>query len=228
LIGFNQGLLVAAKRSLQSGELRENILPSIGSAAADLLAAIYVVAPELTKNESNWTQSTENLDAQLKAFQQGEWKLDINELIRRLKSSKTKVLQEIISMMDRSLKKDYPLLNEGIGEKIYTWFTNHFAESVIEGTIKGELESDGSLNWIEAGFAGLNETGASDQKVSHHDLSIVIAAALIDKGIIGPLRSAVRLQQIILLVTLLVLFVGPALTIRIADFAISRTQSKQA
>jgi len=228
LIGFNQGLLVAVEQSLQSDQFRKNILPTIGSAAADLIATIYVVAPGLTKDNSSWTQSTKHLDARLKTFRKGEWELDINLLSQRLKNSRKKVVQEIVSRMDSSLKDDYPILNEGIGEKIYDWSTNYFAESIVENAEENVTESVDSLHWIKAGIADLKEAGSSDPKVSHHELSIVVAEVLINKGIISPVRSAVRIQQLIFLISLAVLFVTPVLIFRIAEFVKSRKTEKPA
>lgn len=229
-IGFNQGFYVAVERSLGNEKFKQIVLPSIGSTGADLLAHIYIIVPlyekpsNQSKNDVSSVNPEKKTSARLEEFREGKWELDLNVLSERIISAKKAFIHDVITQMNSELSRNHPNLSEEVGDKLFDWISEHFVEWIIQD----DLESSGLMYWIRAGAARFEQISQNDPQLTYSELSAVIGDILIKKGIITPVRTAVRINQIGLIMALFALFAAPPLIFRTVNFVRSHKIVEQA
>ena len=206
-IGLWQGAVRGSERVLTQSQLNTVIFPEIANTIADGMAWVQVQA-----NSPGGTNDTE-WPARLESFRADQWELDASQFFRQLDSLTEEVVTNSLVRLEQSALERAPQLKGGIGEKLLHQTLHGLGRPLITKQATSKLKHWGANQVYyairekltpEAALAGNSET------IKRSEISRFLIREGLVPGILNPIRTVARSQQIpLLIIGLLVIFLPP-------------------
>jgi hypothetical protein len=208
LIGSWHGAIRGSERVLTQSQLGTVVFPEIANTIADGMAWVQVQAtsPGAT-NDTAWP-------AQLESFRTDQWELDAPQFFRHLDNLTEEVITNSLVRLEQSALERAPQLKGGLGEKLLHQTLHGLGRPLITRQATSKLKRWGANQVYyairekltpEAALAGNPET------IKRSEISRFLIREGLVPGILNPIRTVARSQQIpLLIIGLLVIFVPPA------------------
>jgi hypothetical protein len=222
LAGFWNGAICGSERVLAKSQLATDVFPKIGEAIADGMAWIQLRASP--NNSSNTVASAPRLDD----FRAGKWELNAVQFLTELDTFRKEAVADLVAKLEQSALERTPQLKGGIGEKLLHIFLNGLGRLLLEKKVSSELKNYGADRvylairerlTTEAAKAGQPDT------ISRGQISTFLVREGIVPGILNPIRSTARAQQLLLIGIAILAIMAPPLCIRFVRSRFDKTPS---
>ncbi|HEX5221719.1 MAG TPA: hypothetical protein VFZ59_19295 [Verrucomicrobiae bacterium] len=210
LIGFWSGAIAGTERVLLKSQLATEVFPKVGEVIADGMAWVQIRA-----SSANNT----NQELKLEEFRAGKWELHAGNFLQQLDDLKSDSITNALVWLEQSALENTPQLKGGLGEKILHETLNGLGRVLVEKKVASELNNYGVDRIYFAVREQLkNEAGKSGhpQTIGRAEISVFLIRDGIVPGILKPVRSTARSQQLPLLGIALMALIVPPLCIRLA------------
>jgi hypothetical protein len=224
-VGMWQGAVRGSERVLTQSQLTTEVFPEIANALADGMAWVQVQAT-LT-DQTNRTE----LDAQLEAFRTEQWELHPSRFLQELDTLTEDVITNSLARLEQSTLARTPQLKGGLGEKLLHQLIHGLGRPLITKQATSKLNRWGASQVYyairekltpEAALAGNPET------IKRSEISRFLIRDGIVPGIMNPIRTIARSQQIPLLAIGVLVMVLPPTCIRLARKHLTKTPTPPA
>jgi hypothetical protein len=212
LTGFWSGLVKGSEVVLRSSQLGTQVFPWIANTIADGMgwlqlrtgAATEVEVPELT--------------AHLEAFRSGAWELNASQFLQQLDRVQEAQVNRAITWLEEEALAKAPGLKGGLAEEMLRQSLRGLGRLIVEGKVSSELKRWGVDRVYRAILEKLIAEAAragDPQTIKHAELSAFIVREGIVPGILNPIRSTARSQQVVLLLIAAGVLFGPPVIFRV-------------
>jgi len=210
VMGFWSGALRGAERVLAHSQLATDAFPKIAEVIADGMAWVQLHAQHPT--------DTNAIATGMELFRQGRRELRAPEFATQLDQLRNDTVSGLVKRLEQIALERTPQLKGGVTEKLLHQFLDGIGRLVVEKKATSELKSWGADRIYlairtdlvaEAGKTGDTKT------ISRSELSAFLVREGIVPGIMKPIRSAARAQQLPLLALALGVLVIPPVCIRL-------------
>jgi len=212
LAGFWSGAIAGTERVLLKGQLATDVFPKVGEAIADGMAWVQIRA-------SSVDETNQEFALKLEEFRAGKWELDVRQFLRQLDDLKGDSITNAIVWLERSALEQTPQLKDGLGEKILHETLNGLGQLLVEKKVTSELKNYGVDRIYFAVREQLKTEAAKSgdpQMIGRSEISVFLIRDGIVPGILQPVRSTARSQQLPLVGIALMILIVPPLTVRLA------------
>ncbi len=212
LVGFWNGAIHGSERVLSKSQLATDVFPKIADAVADGMAWVQIRA-----SASGNTNSAE-ASLKLNEFQAEQWELHAAQFLKQLDGFRDEGVANLIATLESSALERTPQLKGGIGEKLLHQLLSGLGRLIVERKVSSELKKHGADRiyfaireqlTAEAAKAGNPDT------IAHREISTFIVREGIVPGIMKPIRSTARTQQLLLVGIAALVMVAPPLGVRL-------------
>ncbi len=213
LAGFWSGSLHGAERVLTKSQLASGVFPEIGNAIADGMAWIHLHA--VSRGNTNEVAMAAALDE----FRAGNWELHASHFLAELDGLRLDVTTNFIARLEQSALEHAPRLKGGIGEKLLHKLLGGLGRLLVEKKVASELKHYGADRIYRAIQEQLTTEAAKSgvpETISRRELSEFLVREGIVPGILKPIRSTVRAQQLPLVAITFLVLIAPPLGFRLA------------
>ena len=210
LVGFWSGAIAGTERVLLKSQLATDVFPRVGEVIADGMAWVQIRA-----SSANNT----NQELKLDEFRAGKWELHAGQFLQQLDDLKTDSITNALVWLEQSALENTPQLKGGFGEKILHEILNGLGRVLVEKKVTSELNNFGVDRIYFAVREQLKtEAGKSGdpQTIGRAEISVFLIRDGIVPGILKPVRSTARSQQLPLVGIALVALIVPPLCMRLA------------
>ena len=213
MAGFWTGAMRGSERVLSKSQLSTEVFPKIADVIADGMAWIQVRAT-LPENAG-----TNEVSLRLEAFRAGEWEVHASQFRQQLDRFRNDTIEDALAKLEQTALERTPELKGGLSEELWHKFLHGLGRLVAEKKAASQLKSWGADRVYfaireqlvaEAGRAGDPET------ISRGEISAFIVQAGIVPGIMKPIRTTARAQQLPLIGIALMVMVVPPVCVRLA------------
>lgn len=210
LVGFWSGAIAGTERVLLKSQLATEVFPRIGEAVADGMAWVQIRASSVGNT---------NQELKLEEFRAGKWELHAGQFLQQLDELKGDSITNALVWLEQSALENTPQLKGGLGEKVLHEILNGLGRLLVEKKVTSELNNYGvdriyfavrEQLKTEAGKAG------DPQTIGRTEISVFLIRDGIVPGILKPVRSTARSQQLPLIGIALMTLIVPPLCIRLA------------
>jgi len=211
--GFWSGALRGAERVLTQSQLATDAFPKIADVIADGMAWVQIRA------EQSPTADTNVAAARLELFRTHGWELNATQFQQQLEEIRTEATTGLIDRLEQTALERTPSLKGGVTETLLHQFLTGLGRVLVEKKAASELKNWGADRIY---FAIRNELenearkAGSPDTISRRELSVFIVREGIVPGIMKPIRSAARAQQLPLLGLAAAVLIIPPVCIRLA------------
>jgi hypothetical protein len=210
LAGFWSGAIAGTERVLLRSQLATDVLPRIGEVIADGMAWVQIRASSVNNT---------NQELKLEEFRAGKWELHAGRFLQQLDDLKGDSITNALAWLEQSALEHTPQLKGGIGEKVLHEILNGLGRVLVEKKVASELNNYG-VDRIYFAVREQLKTEASKsgdpQTIARADISMFLIRDGTVPGILKPVRSTARSQQLPLIGIALMALVVPPLCIRLA------------
>lgn len=208
LVGFWSGAVRGSERVLRHSQLATEVFPEIAAAVADGMA--WVQAQATLTDQTNRTE----LDAHLTAFRAEQWELHAPRFFQELDTLTEDVITNSLARLEQSTLEHAPQLKGGLGEKILHQILHGLGRPLITRETSSRLNRWGANQVYYAIREKLTPEAAragNPETIKRSEISRFLIREGLVPGILNPIRTVARSQQIpLLIIGLLVIFVPPA------------------
>lgn len=221
LAGFWSGAISGSERVLSKSQLATDVFPKIADVIADGMAWIQVRAtqPEIL--------STNEMTLKLDAFRAGKWELHAVQFQTQLDEFRNDSIVDALNWLERTALERTPKLKGGLSEKLLHKFLHGLGRLLVEKKGNSQLKSWGADRVYSAIreqlIAEARKSGDADT-ISHREVSAFIVHQGIVPGIMKPIRTTARAQQLPLIGIGLMVMVVPPLCVRLARSRFGRRE----
>jgi hypothetical protein len=217
--GALQGAYTAACRILTESGAFSDVYAAVGSVGADVIAAVYVVSPQLSGAVGSLDLDAITL-GELETFREGRWEISVPELAARLAGTDDEVLESVVARVSAEARERCPALDGGLGN----WVLTTSLHRILLPALKNAARSKVTAAAIPAASGALLE-GLADAASSHGSPDTIgrrdLSSHLVRRWIVGPLllhpfRSLIRGKQLLICGV-----IGLVLVLPVAFFQVS-------
>jgi hypothetical protein len=220
MAGFWSGALSGSERVISKSQLATDVFPKIADSIADGMAWIQVRA---THSEN---LSTNEMTLKLEAFRAGKWELHAEQFQTQLDEFRNDSVVDAINWLERTALERTPKLRGGLGEKLLHKFLHGLGRLLAEKKAGSQLRSWGADRVYSAIreqlIAEARKAGDPDT-ISHREASAFIVHQGIVPGLMKPIRTTARAQQLPLIGIALMAMIVPPLCVRLARSRFGRS-----
>jgi hypothetical protein len=213
MAGFWSGALSGSERVLSKSQLATDVFPKIADVIAEGMAWIQVRA---TQPENI---STNEMTLKLDAFRAGKWELHAEQFQTQLDEFRNDSIVDGINWLERTALERTPKLRGGLGEKLLHKFLHGLGRLLVEKKANSQLKSWGTdrvYSAIREQLIAEARKAGDPETISHRDASAFIVHQGIVPGLMKPVRTTARAQQLPLLGIALMAMVVPPACVRLA------------
>ena len=210
LVGFWSGAIAGTERVLLKSQLATEVFPRVGEVIADGMAWVQIRA-----SSANNT----NQELKLEEFRAGKWELHAGQFLQQIDELKGDSITNALVWLEQSALENTPQLKGGLGEKILHEILNGLGRVLVEKKVTSELNNYGVDRIYFAVREQLKtEAGKSGdpQTIGRAEISVFLIRDGIVPGILKPVRSTARSQQLPLLCIAVMALIVPPVCIRLA------------
>jgi len=212
LVGFWSGAIAGTERVLLKSRLATDVFPKVGEAIADGMAWVQIRA-------SSANSTNEAFASKLDEFRAGKWELNAGQFLQQLDDLKGDSITNVIGWLEQSALEQTPQLKGGLGEKILHETLDGLGRLLVEKKVTSELKNYG-VDRIYFAVREQLKTEASKtgdpETIARGEIAIFLIRDGIVPGILRPVRSTARSQQLPLIGIALMILVVPPLCVRLA------------
>jgi len=212
LVGFWSGAIAGTERILLKSQLATDVFPKVGEAIADGMAWVQIRAS--SANNTNQESSLK-----LDEFRAGKWELHAGQFLQQLDDLKGDSITNTVAWLEQSALERTPQLKGGLGEKILHETLNGLGRLLVEKKVTSEFKNYGVDRIYVAVREQLKtEAGKSGdpQTIARGEISVFLIRDGIVPGILKPVRSTARSQQLPLVGIALMVLIVPPLCVRLS------------
>jgi hypothetical protein len=213
MAGFWSGAISGSERVLSQSQLATDIFPKIADVIADGMAWIQVRAAH------SENLSTNEMSLKLEAFRAGRWELHAVQFKTQLDKFRNDSIVDAINWLERTALERTPKLKGGLGEKLLHKFLHGLGRLLVEKKANSQLRSWGADRVYSAIreqlIAEARKAGDPDT-ISHPEISKFIVQHGIVPGIMQPIRTTARAQQLPLIGIAVMAMLVPPVCVRLA------------
>ena len=209
LVGFWSGAIAGTERVLLKSQLATDVFPKVGEAIADGMAWVQIRA----------TANHTNQELKLDEFRAGQWELHAGQFLQQLDELKGDSITNALVWLEQSALEHTPQLKGGLGEKVLHEILNGLGRVLVEKKVTSELNNYGVDRIYFAVREQLkSEAGKSGnpQTIGRTEISVFLIRDGIVPGILKPVHSTARSQQLPLVAIALMALIVPAVCLRLA------------
>jgi hypothetical protein len=224
LAGFWSGAIKGSERVLSRSQLGTDVFPKIAEAIADAMAWIQIHAPAATT-----TTNSSELTVKLEQFRDEKWELDAAQFLVQLETFRSETIGDLVAKLEQSTLERTPSLKGGLGEKLLHQLLTGLARLVVEKKVGSELKNWGADRIyfaIQNQLAAEAARSGNPQTIGRAEISAFIVREGIVPGIMKPIRTTARAQQVPLVLLTLVIILAPALCIRLVKSRLANRAPK--
>jgi len=212
LAGFWSGAIAGTERVLLKSQLATDVFPKIGEVIADGMAWVQIRA-------SSVNNTNPELSLKLDEFRSGKWELHAGQFLQQLDDLKGDSITNAIIWLEQSALDRTPQLKGGLGEKILHETLNGLGRLLVEKKVSSELKNYGVDRIYFAVREQLKTEAAKSgdpQTIARGEISVFLIRDGIVPGILKPVRSTARSQQLPLIGIAMMALIVPPLCVRLA------------
>lgn len=211
--GFWSGAIQGSERVLSKSQLATGVFPKIAEVIADGIAWVQIRA---TQPEN---AGTNEINLKLEEFRAGKWELHSAQFLTQLDELKEDAVTNALVRLEQSALERTPQLKGGLSEKLLHQLLSGLGRLLVEKKVSSELKGWGADRVyfaireqlkIESGKSGNPDT------LTRAELSAFLVREGIVPGIIKPIRTTARAQQLPLVAIAIMVLVVPPLCLRLA------------
>ena len=211
--GFWAGVVSGSEQVLRKSQLGTDLFPRIAEAMADGMAWLQIRARQ-SKDDTE-----REVAAKLEEFRAGQWELDAPQFLEHFDDFRETAFKEYVVKLEESALQRAPKLRGSLSEKLLHELLHGLATLLAQKQLGHELEKWG----VGRTFRAIREQLVSEaarrgepNTISRRELSVFIVMEGMVPGILGPIRSFCRAQQLgCLLIAGITVFL-PAAALRLA------------
>ncbi len=214
MAGFWSGALSGSERVLSKSQLATEVFPKIADVIADGMAWIQVRAAQPENLGTN------EMTLKLDEFRAGKWELHAAHFQTQLDEFRNDSIVDAVNWLERNALERAPQLKGGFSEKLLHKFLHGLGRLLVEKKASSQLKSWGA----DRVYAAIRDKLAAEAAragdpatISHPEISAFIVQQGIVPGIMKPIRTTARAQQLPLIGIALMVMVVPPLCIRLAQ-----------
>jgi hypothetical protein len=213
LAGFWTGAIRGSERVLTRSQLATEVFPRIGDVIADGMAWIQLRALSFPAADEP------AMSSMLDEFRAGKWELHAPRFAEQLDKVTEDVVTDIVTHLEKSALEHTPQLRGGVSEKLLHELLNRLGRLLVQKKLTSELGNFGADRvyaairgqlTVEAERAGDRET------ISRSEISAFLVREGIVPGIMKPIRSTARSQQVPLVAIGVGVILVPPVSMRLA------------
>jgi len=211
--GFWSGAIDGSTRVLSKSQLATEVFPQIADVIADGMAWVQVHA-----NSAGSTNSAD-VSAKLEEFRAGKWELHAAQFLRQLDDLKEATITNTIARLEQSALERTPKLKGGLGEKLLHQLLTGLGRLLVAKKVSSELKSYGADRIYFAIREELKTEAAraaDPDTITRGELSAFLIREGIVPGIMKPIRSTARAQQLPLVGIAIAIIIVPPVCLRLA------------
>jgi len=211
--GFWSGAVQGSERVLSKSQLATDLFPRIADAIADGMAWIQIRAagPGNTNDAE--------LSLKLEAFRAGKWELHAGQLLEQFDAFRDEALAGLLAKLEQSTLERAPQLKGGIGERLLHQLLSGLGRLLVEKKVVSELNNFGADRIYRAIREQLRAEAAkagNPDTIARGEVSPFLVREGIVPGILNPIRSTARAQQLSLVAIAILVMVVPPVCVRLA------------
>lgn len=213
LAGLWSGAIDGSERVLSRSQLATDVFPKIADAIADAMAWVQV-QPQF----SGMTNEVE-LSSELDEFRARKWELHAAQFLQQLDSIKEDAITNLVAKVEQSAFERAPKLKGGLSETLLHQFLHGLGRLVVEKKVASELKGWGVDRIYHAILQDLETEAAkagNPDTITRNEISALLVREGIVPGILKPIRSTARAQQLPLVAIAIMAMVVPPVCIRLA------------
>jgi hypothetical protein len=207
--GFWSGALGGAERVLSKSQLASDAFPQIAEVIADGMAWVQL--------QSESPADTNAIARGIELFRQGERELNAATFPGQFDALREETIRALVTRLEQTALERTPQLKGGLTEKLLHGLLNGLGRVAVEKKTAKELKSWGADHLYVAIRTGLLEearrTGDAET-INRKELTTFIVHQGIVPGILKPIRTMARAQQLPLLALAGLTLVAPPICIR--------------
>lgn len=211
MAGFWSGAISGTERVLTKSQLATDVFPRIGEAVADGMAWVQIRAS--SANDTN------QFSLRLDEFRAGKWELHASQFLEQLDDLKGDSITNAVTWLEQSALEHTPQLKGGLGEKLLHETLNGLGRLLVEKKVTSELKNYGVDRIYFAIREQLKtEAGRSGdpQTIARGEITVFLIRDGIVPGVMKPVCSTARSQQLPLVGIALMILIVPPLCVRLA------------
>lgn len=198
--GVLQGAYSVAVGVLTESGAANDLYAAVGGVGADVIAAVYVVGPQLGDAAGRLDLDGITLD-ELDGFRSGQWEIRVRELAAGVSGTSDEVLESLAARVSREARGRFPALNRGLGD----WVLTTSLDGIILPMLKGAANRKASAVGVPTASGALLE-GMAEAARRHGDPETIgrrdLSSHLVRRWIVGPLllrplRSVILGKQLV-------------------------------
>lgn len=200
IAGALQGAYAVADRVLTESRTANDLYAVVGAVGADIIAAVYVVSPQLSDAAGSLDLDAIALD-ELDGFRSGRWEIRVPELAARLAGTSDDVLESVAARVAAEARGRFPVLNRGLGDWVCTTSLDRVILPVLKGAANRKTNDAGipavSGPFLE-GLADAARRHGPPETIGRRDLSShLVCHWIVGPLLLQPLRVLIRGKQLI-------------------------------
>ena len=210
LAGFWSGAIAGTERVLLKGQLATDVFPRIGEVIADGMAWVQIRSS---------VAASANHEMKLDEFRAGQWELHAGQFLQQLDDLKGDSITNALVWLEQSALQNTPQLKGGPGEQILHEIFNGLGRVLVEKKVGSELNNYGVDRIYFAVREQLRTEAAKSgnpHTITRQEISVFLIRDGIVPGILKPVRSTARSQQVPLIGIALIILIVPPLCVRLA------------
>lgn len=221
LVGTWSGAISGSARVLLHSQLATDVFPKLADTIADGMAWVQVQA------DLNGDTSSIEVTTRLDEFRAGKWELHATRFLQELDALKEGTITNAITRLEQSALEHVPQFKGGTGEKLLHQFFSRLGRLVVEKKVSSELKKYGADRVyfaIRENLVGEAAKGGNPETIARTEISVFLIREGIVPGIMKPIRTTARAQQMPLLGLALAVLIVPPLCLRLAKSRFGRKQ----
>lgn len=229
MIGALQGAYFAAEKVLTECKPVKELYTVVGSVAADAIAAVYIVTPQLSNTVTDLDVQAISF-AELETFRSEQWEISVPDLAYRLANTGDEVLQSAVDRVSSEARERIHALDSGLGSWMLTTSLNRVLVPVLQNAVAQEVDSSGIpavRGALLQGLADVAEEQEPPETIGRSDLSEhLVLNWIVGPFLLHPFRMLIRGKQLVLWGIVGIVIVVPVIFFQVAH-AIWRARAKK-
>lgn len=212
IAGAGEGIRRRSEHVITHSQLGRDVLPPVADFFADTCVWLDLAA------EQRGVPSDAAMAARVEAFRSGRWDLDVPIFFERLGTLRTETFTAILGKIEELIHREAPALKDGATGRMLHRVIHEFGPGMLDDRFASEMKGRGleplrlairDRLLAEAARAG------DPRKIRFSELSRFLLNQAVVPGMVAPIDSFVRQQQLFLGIVALIVLVLPAIVCRI-------------
>jgi hypothetical protein len=200
IAGALEGAYTAVERALTETDTASDLYLIVGGVGADVIAAVYVLGPQLSEAAGSLDAGAITLD-ELDGFRSGQWEIRVPELAARLAGTSDDVLESIAARLRSEAEGRFPALNRGLGSWVLTTSLDRIILPALKDAAGRQSRRVGIPTVSGVLLDGLADAARRDgppETIGRRELSNhLVCHWLVGPLLLRPLKAFVRVKQLI-------------------------------